>query len=67
MSPLGKHEHTKEGRFRKERSDSLAKNLAKDYPEFDKVNGNTKLGTLKKRFDAESLNEVRKALRKLKE
>jgi hypothetical protein len=61
--PLGKHERTESGQFRRERSDSLAKNLAKDYPEFKAVPGNTKLGTLKDRFDATSINEVRKALR----
>ena len=61
---LGKHERTESGRFRKERSDSLAKNLAKEYPEFDHVHGSTKLGTLKDRFGVDSLNDVREALRK---
>ncbi len=65
--PLGKHERTGSGRFRKERSDSLAKNLAEDYPEFEKVHGSTQLGTLKERFNADSLNEVREALRNLKD
>ncbi len=63
--PLGKHTRTEKGKFREERSDSLAKNLAQDYPEFKKVNGNTKLGTLKERFDADSLNQVRAKLKKL--
>jgi hypothetical protein len=63
---LGKHERTQAGTFRRERSDSLAKNLREEYPEFNKVHGSTKLGTLKERFDADSLNEVREALRKLK-
>ncbi len=62
--PLGKHQRTESGRFRKERSDSLAKNLATDYPEFERVPGSTKLGTLKERFGVDSLNEVREALRK---
>jgi hypothetical protein len=66
IMPLGKHKKTDEGRIRKERSDSLAGTLAQDYPEFEKVDPRTKLGTLKKRFDADSLNEVRKALKKLK-
>jgi hypothetical protein len=44
----------------------LAKNLREEYPEFDKVHGSTKLGTLKERFGADSLNEVREALRNLK-
>lgn len=64
--PLGKHERTQGGTFRRERSDSLAKNLREEYPEFDKVHGSTKLGTLKERFGADSLNEVREALRNLK-
>ncbi len=63
--PLGKHQHTKHGGFRKERSDSLAKNLRQDYPEFNKVHGSTSLGTLKERLNADSLNQVREKLRKL--
>jgi len=55
------------GTFRRERGDSLAKNLRQEYPEFEKVNGNTKLSTLKERFDATSLKDVREALRKLKD
>jgi hypothetical protein len=61
--PLGKHQHTKHAGFRKERSDSKAKNLAEDYPEFKKVHGSTTLGTLKERFDVDSLNKVRAKLR----
>ena len=62
---LGKHKKTDEGQFRKERGDSLARNLVKDYPEFEKVDPRTRLDTLKKRFDVDSLNEVRKELKKL--
>ena len=51
------------GRYREERSGALAKNLCKDYPEFNHVNGNTKLGTLKKEAGIESLDGVRKWLR----
>lgn len=61
--PLGKHQHTKHAGFRRERGDSLAGNLAKDYPEFEKVDPRTKLGTLRDRFGVESLNQVRKKLR----
>jgi hypothetical protein len=61
---LGKHQRTESGRFRKERADSLAKNLATEYPEFERVHGSTKLGTLKERFGVDSLNEVREALRR---
>ena len=62
---LGKHQRTTAGRFRKERADSLAKNLREEYPEFNKVHGSTKLGTLKEELGADSLNEVREALREL--
>ena len=64
---LGKHTKNESGRIRKERGDSLAGNLAEDYPEFNKVRADTRLDTLKKRFDVDSLNEVRKALKKLPE
>lgn len=62
--PLGKHSRTSKGTFRRERSDSKAKNLRKDYPEFNKVHGSTELGTLKERFGVDSLNKVREELRK---
>ena len=62
---LGIHEHTKHGGFRKERSDSKAKNLRRDYPEFYKVDGRTTLGTLKERLHANSLNQVRRKLRRM--
>ena len=61
---LGKHTRTQKGTFRKERSDSLAKNLREDYPEFNNVHGSTQLGTLKERFGVDSLNKVREELRK---
>jgi len=63
--PLGKHTRNPSGRIRKERSDSLARNLRKDYPEFERVHGNTKLGTLEKKFNVDSLSQVRKKLKKL--
>jgi len=62
--PLGKHTRTEKGTFRRERSDSLAKHLREEYPELKRVHGSTKLGTLKERFGVDSLNAVRKALRK---
>jgi len=61
--PLGKHTRNQNGAFRRERSDSLAKNLRQDYPEFQNVHGSTKLGTLKERYEVDSLNKVREALR----
>ena len=62
--PLGKHSKTNEGRYRKERGDSQAKNLAKDYPEFKKVAPSTRLDTLEKKFGVTDLAGVRKALKK---
>ena len=61
---LGKHEHTKHGGFRRERGDSLAKNLRHDYPEFNKVGGRTRLDTLRGRYNVNSLNKVRERLRR---
>ena len=58
------HKRTEKGAYRRERADSLAKNLRKAYPEFNEVRGDTKLGTLKKKLGATSINEVREALRK---
>ena len=44
----------------------MAKNLRQDYPEFENVRGDTRLDTLRKRFGVDSLDGVRKALRKAK-
>jgi hypothetical protein len=63
---LGKHSKTSKGRIRRERGDALAKNLREEYPEFNKVHGSTRLDTLRKRYNTDSLNGVRKALRKEK-
>jgi hypothetical protein len=62
--PLGKHQHNQDGRYRRERGDSLVGNLAKEYPELRQVDPRTKLETLRERFDVDSLNKVREALRK---
>ena len=56
--PLGKHQHRNDGRFRRERGDSLAGNLAKEYPELKKVDPRTKLETLRQRYKVDSLNKV---------
>lgn len=65
---LGKHTRNEaSGRIRKERSDSLVKHLRNEYPEFKGINGNTKLGTLEKRLHVDSLSQVRKKLRDMKE
>jgi hypothetical protein len=61
---LQKHQRTDDGRFRRERSDSLVKNLKKEYPELKDINGNMKLGTLRERLGVDSLDQVLKILRK---
>jgi hypothetical protein len=62
--PLGEHSRTSKGRFREERSDAKAKNLAADYPEFKKLPPETTLGQVKKRLGTSSMDETRKSLRK---
>jgi hypothetical protein len=63
---LPQHSRTSKGNFRKARADERAGNLAKDYPEFALVDPRTKLGTLRDEFGVDSINEVRKELRKLR-
>ena len=64
--PLGKHSRTEKGTFRRERGDSTAGTLRKDYPEFSNVRSDAKLVNIKKDLglpaDA-SITAVRKALR----
>ena len=64
--PLGKHSRTEKGTFRRERSDSTAGTLRKDYPEFNNVRADAKLGNIKKDLglahDA-PLSDVRSGLR----
>ncbi len=62
--PLGKHTKTERGRIRQERSDSLVGNLAKEYPVLKKFNPRMKLGTLKDKLDADSLDQVLKKTKK---
>lgn len=65
--PLGKHIRNEDGRFRRERSDSTAGTLRRDYKEFNNVRSDAKLGNIKKGLglpaDA-SINEVRERLRR---
>ena len=64
--PLGKHGRTEKGTFRRERSDSTAGTLRKDYPEFSNVRSDAQLGNIKKDLGLPpeaSINSVRKALR----
>lgn len=64
--PLGKHSRTEEGTFRRERSDSTAGTLRRDYPEFNNVRSDANLGNIKKDLglphDA-PLSEVTRGLR----
>ena len=60
---LGKHQRTSKGTFRKERSDSLVKNLRKDYSQLNGINGNTKLGTLLDKYKVDSLSQLLKKLK----
>jgi hypothetical protein len=64
--PLGKHRRTGQGTFRRERSDSTAGTLRKDYPEFENVRADARLGNIKRNLGLASdapISEVRKALR----
>ena len=62
--PLGKHKRTEHGPFRKERADSLVKNLKEDYPILDQFDDRTQLGTLRERFGVDSLDKLLKKLEK---
>jgi len=61
---LPKHQRTEQGTFRRERADSLVKNLRKEYPELQGINGNMQLGTLRDRLGVDSLDQVLRKLRK---
>ena len=64
--PLGKHSRTEKGTFRRERSDSTAGTLRKDYPEFNNVRADAKLGNIKKDLGLSRdapLSDVRRGLR----
>jgi len=60
---LPPHKRTERGTFRRERADSLIKNLKKEYPELEHINGNMKLGTLRDQLGVDSLDQVLKKLR----
>lgn len=59
---LSKHTRTNAGTFRRERADSLVKNLKKEYPKLDKFHGSTKLGTLKDKYNVPSLSQLLKKI-----
>jgi hypothetical protein len=52
------------GEWREKRSDTKVETLKKIYPEFENINGNMKLGTLKDKFGVDSLDDVLKKLKK---
>lgn len=54
----------KNGEWREKRSDTKIETLKKTYPEFEGINGNMHLGTLKDRFEVDSLDDVLRELRK---
>ena len=60
---LPKHQRTEQGTFRRERGDSLIKNLKKEYPELKDVNGNMRLDTLREKLGVSSLDQALKVLR----
>ena len=62
--PLGKHQRTEKGPFRRERADSLVRNLKQDYPVLDQFDDRTQLGTLRDRFEVDSLDKLLKKLGK---
>ncbi len=64
--PLPKHERNQDGTFRRERNDSQAGNLRKDYSEFSKFRSDAELGTIKDKLglpEDASISRVRKAIR----
>ncbi len=65
--PLPEHTRNKDGTIHRERNDSQAGNLSKDYSEFEKYRSDKELGNIKKELglpkDA-SINTVRKEIRK---
>jgi hypothetical protein len=63
MSTPNRHRDN-DGTFEKKRGDTKIENLKEKYSEFKGINGNTKLETLKEKYNTDSLNGVRKALRK---
>ena len=46
--PLDKHSRTEKGTLRRERSNSTAGTLRKDYPEFSNIRSDAQLGNIKK-------------------
>ena len=64
MSNLDDRSRDQNGRIHKKRSDTKVETLKKNYPEFEKINGNKLLATLEKELGTHSLNETRRKLKK---
>ncbi len=63
---LPEHERNADGTFRRERNDSTAGNLRKDYPEFNHFRSDKELGNIKRDLGLpkdSGINKVRKAIR----
>ena len=61
------HKRTAKGTIRQERKDSLMKNLKKEYPVLERLNGNIKtLGGAEKSLGVTSLDQVLKKAGKMK-
>jgi hypothetical protein len=66
--PPGEHSRTEKGTFRRERGDSTAGTLRKDYPEFSNVRADAQLRNIKRSLGLPAdagINTVRRALRKI--
>ena len=55
---LGKHTRNQNGRFRRERGDSLMKHLKQEYPQLQGIPGNMRLDTLRDQLGVDSLSKV---------
>jgi len=62
--PIPNRSRDEDGRFREKRSDTKVETLKHDYSEFEGINGNMYLGSLKEAFNTDSLDGVRRALRR---
>lgn len=65
--PLSQHQRNQDGSFRRERNDSTAGSLRKDYPEFSRFRSDAELGNIKDKLglpEDAGINTVRKVIRR---
>jgi len=62
--PIPNRSRDENGRFSEKRADTKVETLKQEYPEFQGINGNMHLGHLKEAFGTDSLDGVRRALRR---